>query len=273
MTSAASLRLKHRGRWLDRASFLRRVFLAEMLAFACGGTRRVVAAIDPGPTARTILRHLDLPDTGPELAPARLDQDDFWATGPLARSDCDVPWTDDVQRSSRDFPAWLFRPQLKVATFSEIPSRLEKKRDWIRMRYDSRGVQWALKELDGALVKPRKVLAVAGIGNPERFQRSLTGAGFQIVDVLWFSDHHAYSQADIGKILKSVQRLSKEAGEPLGVVTTLKDFVKLVEYRDFIQSAFPGPFGYLEISPSPVSASDAAGWKGILDEFVAIIRS
>ena len=85
-------RLKRSGRWLDWASLLRRVFLAEVLACACGGTRRVIAQIEPGPTARKILRHLGLPDTGPELATARVDQADFWATGPPAPPDRDPPW-------------------------------------------------------------------------------------------------------------------------------------------------------------------------------------
>ena len=98
-------RLKRSGRWLDWASLLRRVFLAEVLACACGGTRRVIAQIEPGPTARKILRHLGLPDTGPELATARVDQADFWATGPPAPPDRDPPWTDDVQRSPPDFAA------------------------------------------------------------------------------------------------------------------------------------------------------------------------
>ena len=103
--SSAIPRLKRSGRWLDWASLLRRVFLAEMLACACGGTRRVIAQIEAGPTARKILRHLGLPDAGPELAPARLDQADVWATGPPAQPDCDPPWTDDVQRSPPDFAA------------------------------------------------------------------------------------------------------------------------------------------------------------------------
>jgi hypothetical protein len=96
-------RLKRSGRWLDWASLLRRVFLAEVLACACGGTRRVLAQIEPGPTARRILRHLGLPDTAPEPAPARLDQAQLWPTGPPVRPDCDAPWTDDVQRSPRSW--------------------------------------------------------------------------------------------------------------------------------------------------------------------------
>ena len=103
--SSAIPLLKRGGRWLDWASLLRRVFLAEVLACGCGGTRRVIAAIEPGPTCRKILRHLGLPASGPELAAARLDQADFWATGPPSDPDCDPPWIDDVQRSPPDFAA------------------------------------------------------------------------------------------------------------------------------------------------------------------------
>ena len=95
------------GRWLDWATLLRRVFLAEVLACACGGTRRVIAVIESGPVARKILNHLGLPDTAPGLAPARLDQAEFWPTGPPATADCDPPWTDDVQRSPDHFAAGL----------------------------------------------------------------------------------------------------------------------------------------------------------------------
>ena len=96
--------LKRSGRWLDWATLLRRVFLAEVLACVCGGTRRVIAAIEEGPVARKILDHLGLPASAPELAPARVDQADFWPTGPPG-FDPDPPWIDDLQRSPDDIPA------------------------------------------------------------------------------------------------------------------------------------------------------------------------
>ena len=96
--------LKRSGRWIDRASLLRRVFLAEVLACACGGTRRVIAVIEEGPVARKILDHLGLASSAPELAPARLDQADLWPTGPPG-FDPDPTWIDDLQRSPDDIPA------------------------------------------------------------------------------------------------------------------------------------------------------------------------
>ena len=69
-------------RYIDWANLLRRVFLFEVLACACGGTRRVIAAIESGPVARKILTHLGLPADEPRPAPARLDQGELFSTGP-----------------------------------------------------------------------------------------------------------------------------------------------------------------------------------------------
>lgn len=97
--------LPARRRRLAWADLMRRVFLTEVLACACGSTRRVIASVEEGPAARKILRHLGLPDTLPVLAPARIDQPELWPTGPPAEDACDPPWTDDVQQSPPDFAA------------------------------------------------------------------------------------------------------------------------------------------------------------------------
>jgi hypothetical protein len=91
--------VRPRGRRLDWANLLRRVYLAEVLACACGGTRRVIASIEEGPAARKILQHLGLPHELPVLAPARLSQPELWPTGPPVEDACDPPYVDDVQRS------------------------------------------------------------------------------------------------------------------------------------------------------------------------------
>jgi hypothetical protein len=91
-------------RRIDWATLMKRVFLLDVLACACGGTRRIIASIEEGQVARRILRHLGLPDTAPKLEPARLDQHDFWPTGPPPDECCDPPHVDDVQQA----PAELF---------------------------------------------------------------------------------------------------------------------------------------------------------------------
>ena len=65
----------------------------------------MIVSIEEGPAARRILRHLGLPGTAPVLVPARLDQSDFWPTGPPATDACEPPFVDDVQHSPPDFAA------------------------------------------------------------------------------------------------------------------------------------------------------------------------
>jgi hypothetical protein len=109
---AGKLLLRRRGaRWIDWASLLKRVFLTNVLACACGGTRRIVAAIEEGPAARKILRHLGLPDELPRLEAARLrPQRELFETGPPAEDACDpLPETEFDQRSPHECAASRFR--------------------------------------------------------------------------------------------------------------------------------------------------------------------
>lgn len=65
----------------------------------------------------------------------------------------------------------------------------------------------------------KKVHAVAGIGNPERFFTSLCGCGFDIISHI-FRDHHAYTRDDIS------------FDDELDVVMTEKDAVKCRDIAD-----------------------------------------
>lgn len=77
-----------------------------------------------------------------------------------------------------------------------------------------------LRSLDGtrrqnlAQLCGQKVIAVSGIGNPERFEQSLRELGAQVTS-LRFGDHHGYSGAEV------------EALAGTTAVTTEKDAVKL----------------------------------------------
>lgn len=83
-----------RPRRIDWADLLRRVFLLELLACACGGTRRVISSIEEGPAAQKILRHLGLPTDVPVTAPARIDQRELFPTGPPTHDPCKPPPVD-----------------------------------------------------------------------------------------------------------------------------------------------------------------------------------
>jgi tetraacyldisaccharide 4'-kinase len=74
-------------------------------------------------------------------------------------------------------------------------------------------------------LKGRKLLAFAGIGKPEAFFGQLEELGAELVGRASYSDHHAYTVADL-------QGLVRQCGEGGGeaLVTTEKDAVRLMEY-------------------------------------------
>jgi tetraacyldisaccharide 4'-kinase len=67
----------------------------------------------------------------------------------------------------------------------------------------------------------RRVLAFAGIGDPERFFRTLRSSGVEVTRTRPFADHHVFSQADIADLLAEAR------GEQLVPVTTEKDRARM----------------------------------------------
>lgn len=79
-------------------------------------------------------------------------------------------------------------------------------------------------EPDGNAIKAlgkRKVLAFAGIGDPEKFFMTLAGAGLEAVAEESFADHHPYTSADAERLLALAD------SKNLIPVTTEKDLVRL----------------------------------------------
>jgi tetraacyldisaccharide 4'-kinase len=67
----------------------------------------------------------------------------------------------------------------------------------------------------------RRVLAFAGIGQPQKFFRTLRTLGAEVVGTYAFPDHHVYSS-------KELARLRDRSGkENAMLITTEKDFVRL----------------------------------------------
>lgn len=79
----------------------------------------------------------------------------------------------------------------------------------------------------GAAVTPgwlrhRRIVAFAGLGNPQAFVHTLSRSGATILAFFIFPDHHPYTLADWQDILREAQRCQAEA-----VITTEKDAVRL----------------------------------------------
>jgi tetraacyldisaccharide 4'-kinase len=72
-----------------------------------------------------------------------------------------------------------------------------------------------------AALGKRKVLAFAGIGNPEKFFTTLTEAGIAVAERSSFPDHHRYTAADAQGLL------ARAHAQNFVLITTEKDHVRL----------------------------------------------
>jgi tetraacyldisaccharide 4'-kinase len=80
-----------------------------------------------------------------------------------------------------------------------------------------------IKADDAALASLRgqRVLAFAGIGDPERFFRTLRGNGVEVVSQRVFADHHPFTRDEIEALIAEANR------DGLTPVTTEKDLARL----------------------------------------------
>ncbi len=69
--------------------------------------------------------------------------------------------------------------------------------------------------------KSKKILAFAGIGNPENFFRILKDTGFKIKEKISFPDHYNYTRREIEGLVSK----AKEKG--LKLITTEKDYFRI----------------------------------------------
>ncbi len=70
-------------------------------------------------------------------------------------------------------------------------------------------------------LRGRRVLAFAGIGDPDRFFRTLRACGVEVVRARAFADHHPFTRDDIEPLLIEAKR------DGLTAVTTEKDLARL----------------------------------------------
>jgi tetraacyldisaccharide 4'-kinase len=77
------------------------------------------------------------------------------------------------------------------------------------------------EEASLAALRGKRLLAFAGIGDPQRFFATLTASGLDVVTARSFPDHHPFSLAEM-------RRLAAKASEDhLTMVTTEKDWVRI----------------------------------------------
>lgn len=86
--------------------------------------------------------------------------------------------------------------------------------------------------------------AVAGIAGPQRFLDDLRSAGWTVAGSRIFRDHHPYSRSDVAEIFAAARAAGATA-----VVTTEKDFVRLLPHRPF---SMPTSWVPLTMEPDPL---------------------
>jgi tetraacyldisaccharide 4'-kinase len=80
----------------------------------------------------------------------------------------------------------------------------------------------ALTPLAGTPLTGTRVVAVAGIGQPERFFTAVRNHGFDVLTEHAFRDHHWFTAADVSRMVERARALDAD-----GIVTTAKDAVRL----------------------------------------------
>lgn len=111
------------------------------------------------------------------------------------------------------------RPGLSVLTAYRKPRDL------------CRGTSESVYPLDH--MKGKKVVAFAGIADPEDFRRTVAAMGGKIQSFIPFADHHSYRCDDIEAIRHAAERLSADI-----IVTTEKDGIKLADFPEFLDDLF-----------------------------------
>ena len=84
--------------------------------------------------------------------------------------------------------------------------------------------------LPPCVLQGKKIYAFTGIAAPEKFRNTLEELGAKIIKFLAFPDHYFYKQADVEAINGEAKALHAEM-----LITTEKDGVKLLKFRDFYQ--------------------------------------
>ncbi len=112
----------------------------------------------------------------------------------------------------RDLPSHFEKAKIRIS-FSNIP-KFWNQLSWFQTKY---------------IMKtncPKKAIVFCGIGNPERFKKSLLENQIECVEMTSFKDHKNYSKDDLEQLIQKSIQLN------LPLLTTYKDYVKCISLLD-----------------------------------------
>jgi tetraacyldisaccharide 4'-kinase len=111
-------------------------------------------------------------------------------------------------------------------------------------------------------LRDKRLLAFAGIGDPEKFFATLQSTALSVVRIRAFADHHRYSASEAAALCQAADR------EALTLVTTEKDWVRLPD---------EGPYAELKmrtkVLPVTLTFADDSGFREFLLENIAALRA
>jgi tetraacyldisaccharide 4'-kinase len=121
------------------------------------------------------------------------------------------------------------------------------------------------RTLDGEVPPPdslrgARVLAFCAIGNPEAFRRQLEAVGADVVDLVCFRDHHAYTERDLERLQLRARELAVDA-----VVMTQKDAVKLTPKDGRERWVFPRIAARVARGEDDYRSALQRGLSGVID--------
>lgn len=100
-------------------------------------------------------------------------------------------------------------------------------------------------------------LAFAGIANPDAFFRDVRALGYAVARELRFRDHHRYTRRDLDGIVEAAMACGAAC-----VLTTEKDFVRLLPFRPFVMA-----IDYLPSAIAIDPADDFDRWlRGVVEK-------
>jgi tetraacyldisaccharide 4'-kinase len=95
-----------------------------------------------------------------------------------------------------------------------------------------------------------RVYVISGIAHPEHFVAAVRSHGLTVVGERAFTDHHPYSARDLERVVTEARSAGADA-----IVTTEKDFVRLLPHRPFAL-----PVGYLPLTIEVEPREEFRAW-------------
>ncbi len=116
---------------------------------------------------------------------------------------------------------------------------------------------WRIRRSLDVSAAPERAIVFCGIARPKRFLEQLRSKGITSVAERFYGDHHAYSDADIGELLRL--KAQSNAG---GFITTEKDAVNLGQRVSQLD-----PIGIAQVTMEIVDPADAVDsiWRVLGD--------